>query len=136
MSGNGRKNAAAKTKPVRPRGPDASSRHTGDEGAGAESPSGPLPSVEHTPEVQERVLRQLLNAGGRFYHGMTAWLEHDRWHIRVLGVLTWLIVLCVFAGAFLVMTLKWEPWVALVAIGGFTGITALGNLVKSRRGPN
>lgn len=138
MSGKGRKKAAAKMKISRSREPAADMPSQRDDKEVVEAATRPeqLSRAEPSPESNERlqVLRQFVYACGRFYDAMTKWLEHGKWHIRVLGVLTWLVVLGAFSTLVVVVVLKWEPWMLLAAVGGFTGINAVGYWLGSRRG--
>ncbi|MFC4858669.1 hypothetical protein [Actinophytocola glycyrrhizae] len=133
MSQRGRKKAAAaRAKAGRSPGPDEQSRPLAGEVAAAAPPVEQQKTVESAPQGggQETVLQQLFNGAGRIFHSMTKWLEHDKWYVKVLGVITWLTLL----GVLVIMVMKWDTWFTVAAVGAFTGVSYVGSKIGSGGG--
>jgi hypothetical protein len=137
MSRKGRKKAAANTKwspmPAQNAGDEVTTTKAPDPAPQDEAKRSSRSATERDDQAQ--VLDKIERTGGKYYHGMTRWLEHPQKHIRVLAVITWLVVLGAFTTGVVVMVLKWDPWATVAAIACFTGATAIGNWAGTRRGP-
>jgi hypothetical protein len=131
MSRKGRRKAAAKAKAGRSPGSDEQSRPPAGEVVDAAPPANQQEVVEPAPQGgrQETVLQQLFNGAGRVYHSMTTWLEHDKWHIKVLGVITWLALLSVLLGVPVIMVMEWNPWLTVATVGALTGVSYVGTKI-------
>ncbi|GLZ39150.1 hypothetical protein [Actinokineospora sp. NBRC 105648] len=95
-----------------------------------DDPRPPVPLPDPPPSVQVvgrlRLLDWYGTTLGRALRGLNDWLTHEMVHLRVLGVVTWLVLL---GGPFL-LVLHWGPLNTMWATAGLTGVLGLGEVVR------
>ena len=89
------------------------------------------------PAKSEEIQRMwvLADIAGRIYRAMTRWLESEQKTLRVLGVITWLVLLAVPVGlvvVVVVLVFQWEPLHTILLLTGSTGLVAGVNLINRR----
>jgi hypothetical protein len=80
-------------------------------------------------------LREFSKLLAWFHGAMTAWLTHEQKHLRVLGWITWILVLGMPVAVVVVLVLNWTIWATVGTATGLTGLVAGGDrLRRLRRG--
>ncbi len=109
---------------------------TEDEAPGALVPTGQPPGTDgpaaREPSEELRRIQLLADIAGRVYGALTKWLTAERKLLRVLGVVTWLILLAVptaFTVVLIMLVFRWNPLHTILFLGGSTTLVAGVNLV-------
>jgi hypothetical protein len=114
--------------------------------AEGEAPGALVPPVQPVgsntsaaPSSSEEVqrMRVLAEIAGRVYRALTACLKAEQRTLRVLGVITWLVLLVSPASlvvVFIVLAFRWDPLHTILLVTGSTGLVAGTNLIGRRWG--
>ncbi|CAM3432371.1 hypothetical protein KIPE111705_08345 [Kibdelosporangium persicum] len=70
---------------------------------------------------------------GRVYRGLTAWMEHEKKHICVMGVLWSVVLLCLIVLVVLVALIKGSFWQYIITACVLAGVTGLTNRIARRK---
>jgi len=133
MSGKDHENAVTNTNPGGSHPPDSPAPPQDANGISERFSADPVPHVQPSSEVigKALMLQQLSALFGKIYRAMTAWLTHEQKHLRVLGWITWIVLLSMPVAVVVVLLLNWTVLATIVTVGSLTGLIGLSSLLST-----